>query len=88
MSHIENKVLKKIKGLNQLIQDKSFSKSKACLLELFTVKQSDNSVNLDKLTDFKKSAKQSIKEYGDAIVSMVKKLFPNVNSSNDIDCIM
>ena len=88
VSFIENKILRRIKNLENLVRDKSFEEFKAKLVETFTVKQSDNAVNLDKLTDYKQAQKQSIKEYGEAIVNIVKKLFPNVNDSNDIDSIM
>jgi hypothetical protein len=51
------------------------------------VKVRENPIKLERLTEYKQSPRETIKDYGEAIINMVKKLFPNVNNSNDIDSI-
>ncbi|CAF0977424.1 unnamed protein product [Brachionus calyciflorus] len=84
ISYIENKVLRKVKNLEEFIFTRSYVDFKTKLFDAFTVKPREIPVILKRLTDYKQSQKDSIREYGESIVNIVKKLFPNVNDSNDI----
>ena len=88
ISYIENKVLRKVKNLEELICTRSYDDFKTKLFDELTVKPREIPVKLERLTDYKQSQKDSIRDYGESIVNMVKKLFPNVNNSNDIDNII
>ncbi|CAF0784477.1 unnamed protein product [Brachionus calyciflorus] len=88
ISYIENKVLRKVKNLEELICTRSYDDFKTKLFDALTVKPREISVKLERLTDYKQSQKDSIRDYGESIVNMLKKLFPNVNNSNDIDSII
>ncbi|CAF0891338.1 unnamed protein product [Brachionus calyciflorus] len=88
ISYIENKVLRKVKNLEELICTRSYSDFKTKLFDALTVKPREILVNLESLIDYKQSQRDSIKDYEVSIINMVKKLFPNVNNSNDIDNII
>ena len=90
VSHIENKVLRRIKDLQNFTENnsKNYDEFKKTLIDLFTVKPKDITANRDKLNDCRQTVRESIKDFGENIINMVKKIFPNVNDSTDIDKIM
>ncbi|RNA07655.1 hypothetical protein BpHYR1_043958, partial [Brachionus plicatilis] len=89
LSNMENKVLSRIKNLEKyLIDTDGYEELKKELLNLYTVKAVELPVNLSQLSIHKQSAKENIADFGKAIMELVKRMFPSINESDDIDKLM
>lgn len=89
ISYIESKVLRRVRNLNDIIQKKvSFDEFKSILVEAFTVKQKELEMNFEMLTQCRQSPRESIVSFGESVSRIVKKIFPNVSDSEDIDRVM
>lgn len=55
------------------------------MLDFHTVKEKTDTLNLDKLADFKQSPRDSIYDYGEKLFQMIKRMFPTMENSDDID---
>ncbi|RNA19667.1 hypothetical protein BpHYR1_000871 [Brachionus plicatilis] len=81
--------MSRIKNLEKyLIDTNGYEELKKELLKLYTVTAVELPVNLSQLSIHKQFAKENIADFGKAIMELVKRMFPSINESDDIDKLM